>query len=193
MSSRVSALGVCCLLVMTFGCGGEPPEKEMQQAQGAIDAARAAGADRYAIDEFAAAQTALANANDAVGQRDYRLALNHALDSRERAQNAAKMAADGMAKARVDADRALTAATQALAGAESRLKEADEAKVPARALATPRQSIDTARSQVQEARAVFEGGDYLAVPARAQAASATIREALAQIEAARPPASRRRR
>ena len=29
-------------------CGGDPPEKEMQQAQGAIDAARAAGAEQYA-------------------------------------------------------------------------------------------------------------------------------------------------
>ena len=72
-----------------MACGGEPPDKEMQQAQGAIDAARAAGADQYAHEEFAAAQEALTHANEAVEQRDYRLALNHALDSRERAQNAA--------------------------------------------------------------------------------------------------------
>ena len=44
--------------------------------------------------EFAAATTALKNANDAVRQRDYRLALNHALESREQAQNAARDAAD---------------------------------------------------------------------------------------------------
>ena len=165
----------------------------MQQAQGAIDAARAAGADKYAIEEFTAAQTALANANDAVAQRDYRLALNHALDSRERAQNAAKMAADGMATARVDADRAITAAAQAIAGAENRLKEAEEARVPARALASPRKRIDTARAELQEARAVFDRGDYLDVPARAKTASDTIREALRELDAAQPPAPRRRR
>ena len=73
---------------------GEPPDKEMHQAQGAIDAARAAGADTYAPDEFKAAVDALARAQDAVAQRDYRLALNNALDSRERAQNAARMGAD---------------------------------------------------------------------------------------------------
>jgi len=57
----------------------------MDQAQGALDAARAAGAERYATAEYQAAATALKNAQDAVAQRDYRLALNHALDSRERA------------------------------------------------------------------------------------------------------------
>ena len=65
------------------GCG-EPPSKEMHQAQGAIDAARAAGAERYAADTLAAAVKALAQADLAANQRDYRLALNHALDSRER-------------------------------------------------------------------------------------------------------------
>ena len=33
-------------------------------------------------------------ATNAVDQRDYRLALNHALESREHAQNAARMAAE---------------------------------------------------------------------------------------------------
>src|SRR6185436_8477379 len=81
-----------------------PPDKEIQQAHGAIDAARAAGADRYAPAEFNAAQEALRRANAAVDDRDYRLALNHALDARERAQAAAKEAADHKATARTDAD-----------------------------------------------------------------------------------------
>ena len=60
----------------------------------------------YARDEFAAAQDLLKRAGEAVAQRDYRLALNYALDSREQAQNAARLAADGKASARVEADRA---------------------------------------------------------------------------------------
>ncbi len=54
-----------------------------------------------------AADEALKNANVAVEQRDYRLALNDALDSRERAQNAAKLAVDGKAAARSAADQAI--------------------------------------------------------------------------------------
>ena len=57
----------------------------MQQAQGAIDAARAAGADQYAREEFTAAEDALKRSHEAVAQRDYRQALNTALDARERA------------------------------------------------------------------------------------------------------------
>src|SRR5258707_924021 len=104
------------LTVATLLCGacGDPPEKEMQQAEGAIAAARAAGADRYAHDEFAASETSLKRAHDAVEQRDYRLALNYALDSRERAQSAAKEAGDRKAAARGDAERALANASAAL-------------------------------------------------------------------------------
>lgn len=165
----------------------------MQQAQGALDAARAAGADKYAIEEFAAAQLALTNARDAVAQRDYRLALNHALDSRERAQNAAAQAADGLAAARVTADRALTAADAAVAAADARVRIAQNAKVAERLLAQPRAAIDTARNAVQEARALFDAGDYLNVPERAKAATAPLAEALHGIEVAAAPPPRRRR
>src|SRR5207237_8293242 len=98
-----SRAGVCSIVIivsmMAAACG-DPPEKEMQQAQGAIDAARAVGADEYAHGEFVAAEDALKHAHAAVDERDYRLALNHALDSRERAQNAAREAADRKAVAR---------------------------------------------------------------------------------------------
>ena len=64
----------------------------MQQAEGAIEAARAAGADQgHAREELAGGRReVLKRAGEAVTERDYRLALNHALDARERAQNAAR-------------------------------------------------------------------------------------------------------
>src|SRR5437879_3374387 len=114
--------------VVAAACG-EPPEKEMQQAQGAIDAARAVGADEYAHDEFVGAQDALKHAREAVDQRDYRLALNHAIDSRERAQNAAKTAADRRGAARATAESAIGAAAAALADARLKLKAAESARI----------------------------------------------------------------
>ena len=83
---------VLCSSFLSVGCA-TPPTREMDHAQGAIDAARAAGADRYATEQYGAAVKALQNAEAAVGQRDYRLALNYALDGRDRAQRAAKEAA----------------------------------------------------------------------------------------------------
>ena len=184
MSLRARAVSAIALaLLLTVGCGGEPPEREIQQAQGALDAAQAAGADKYATEEFTAAQQALAAAHEAVDQRDYRLALDRALDSRERAQTAAKMAADGKAAARVDADRALSAADAAIVAA----------RVPARTIAVARKSVDTATTAVQEARALFDKGDYRPVAAKTTAATASLSAALAPIDAAMATAARRRR
>ena len=103
---------VFALTLLIAACA-EPPAKEMHQAQGAIDAARAAGAEEYAADELKLAVDGLAKYQEAVAARDYRLALAHALDSRERAQNAAKTAVDGRAKARGDAERELAEAVAA--------------------------------------------------------------------------------
>ena len=104
------AVVVVTSLVLLSACA-EPPSKEMHQAQGAIDAAKAAGAGQYAADELKGAVDALAQSDVAVTARDYRLALSYALDSRERAQNAAKVAVDARAKARGDAERVLAEAT----------------------------------------------------------------------------------
>ena len=86
-------------------------------------------------------------AHDAVAQRDYRLALNYALDSRERAQNAAKDAADHKATARDRRrPRARPSAMAALNDARVKLKAAEAARASRpRSLASPRQAIDRRR------------------------------------------------
>jgi Domain of unknown function (DUF4398) len=113
----------------------------MDQAQGAIDAARAAGADRYATTEYAAATDALKNANEAVAVRDYRLALNYALESREQAQNAARGAADAKARRLLQQSRA------DLAAAEAALQKAGEA-VAAEDYLAARTSLDGVKERV---------------------------------------------
>lgn len=181
------------LVVATISCGGDPPDKEIQQAQGAIDAARAAGADRYATEEFKAAQDALKRAHDAVSQRDYRLALNNALDSRERAQNAAKQAADGKAIARVAADRALSAATTALTAAQAALKGAEAPRAAGKSLNDKRLTIADAQRRLQEARAAFDRGEYAEVVEMASTVTSALTTATRDLEAARAPSPRRRR
>src|SRR5687768_10694125 len=80
--SRLSRALWVFLVALCTACA-EPPSKEMNQAQGAIDAARAAGAEQFAAAEFTAAVDALRRSEEAVAARDFRLALNHAIDSRE--------------------------------------------------------------------------------------------------------------
>ena len=172
---------------------GEPPEKEMQQAQGAIDAARAAGADQYAHAEFTAAQDALKHAREAVDQRDYQAALNNALDSRERAQNAAKEAADRKATARGDAERAISDLTAALTEARLKLKGAESARVSPKTLAKPRETIADAQAALQKARAAFGRGDYLGVNGIAAPAAARLVTAARDLDAVTAIVGRRRR
>lgn len=172
---RLVLLGTVLVLGTLMGaCGGEPPEKEMQQAQGAIDAARAAGAPGYAKDEFEAAVKALNRANQAATDRDYRQALNDALDARDRAQTSARMAADNMATARVEADRAVAAATASLNILRKHLTDLEAGKTPAKALAAPRKAVEDAAGQVQEARKAFDERHYAAATTAANAASKAI-------------------
>ncbi len=145
--------------LLAAGCG-QPPDKEMQEAQRAIEAAQRSGADAYAPDELAAARDALKRAHEAVADRDYRLALNNALDSRERAQTAEHDATASRAAASAGAQKAVAAALAAVAQTSDKLKAAEAAHVPLRRLADPRQSIADIEHAVQEARAATERGDY---------------------------------
>jgi glutathione S-transferase len=132
----------------------------MNQAQGAIDAARAAGADTFAADEFRAAVDALARSEEAVQAGDYRQALSHALDSRERAQNAAKMAVDSRAYARGDAERAIAEVATLLARADARLKDPAVTRLPRGTLSGPRATIGSTATALQEARSALAKEDY---------------------------------
>ena len=192
--SRVSiaAAGVAAMLAVS-ACGGNPPDKEIQQAQGAIDTARAAGASNYSPDEFAAAEGALAKANAAVGQHDYRQALSFALDARDRAQTAVKDAVDRKATARADADRALRDADQALHGAGQKLKSLEGNRAMARAVASVRPMIDASEEGVKKARAAFDAGNYRDVPPQAKAVIERLRVAVHDLEAPPPAPARSRR
>jgi hypothetical protein len=177
----------------SIACGGDPPEKEMQAAQGAIEAARAAGADRYAVEELGAAETALTRADEAVAARDYRLALNYALDSRARANNAAKLAADGKAQARVEADRAITEAAAAVVALQARLKTPDVARLSARTTQDARTAFADGERRLQEARTAVDQGDYAAALAAASSTSKALAAARQRVDAAVAAASKRRR
>src|SRR3954469_5332653 len=193
MSLRRCLVSLAVLAAMGGVACGDPPDKEMQQAQGAIDAARAAGADQYAREEFTAAEDALKRSHENVAQRDYRQALNTALDARERAQAAAKESVNRKAIARADATKALADADAALHESRARLKTAETARVPARTLTTGRKAIDHGENAVQEARAAFDKGDYLAAIDTARGVPPELRAATHDLEVAAAASAHRRR
>jgi hypothetical protein len=166
----------------------------MDQAQGAIDAARAAGADRYATEELTAATTSLTAAKQAVDQRDYRLALNHALESREHAQNAARISAETQGKLRAEVDRTSLEVTALLAQAKGRLSTAEKSRVPRRVITDTRRAIATAQEEMQKAGVASEAGDIAGAQAVLSSAKQRLSDVIARLDTAlRAQNARRRR
>lgn len=165
----------------------------MDQAQGALDAAKAAGAEKYAADEYKAAVDALRRSEEAVAQSDYRLALNHALDSRERAQNAARQAADGKAQVRAEVERTMAEISGLVVQANARIESARRARVPRRLLVEPAQSVATVSEEVQKAGEMIKAGNYLEARPLLQDLKSRIQKTIAAIAAVQNPAAARRR
>jgi hypothetical protein len=147
------------LLLMAAGCS-EPPNKEIDQAQTALDIARNAGADKYATDEYNAAAAALQKARAAVDQRDYRQALNYAIDSRQRSQDAINQSADGKARAQRAADDLIAFVSKRALEVQGRIRNAEAAHVPPKDLRDLRTALTEAQTGLQEARAQIGGGNY---------------------------------
>lgn len=173
-------------LALAPACGA-PPSKELHQAQGALDAARAAGADAYAPEDYRAAVAALARAEQAVNERDYRLALSQALDSRERAQAAAKLAASQKAQVRSEAERMLAQVTAIVAVAAERLAAA-RARAPRPAVEALDGAITGARTALDDAGKALASEDYLEARRRLEGVAVALNAALQAIPA--PPPSR---
>jgi hypothetical protein len=178
--------------LLIVACGDDPPDPEIQQAQTAIDAARAADASTYAHDDLTAAEQALAAARKAVTDRDYRLALTNALESRERAQAAAKDAGERKAAARQDVERTMRTVTGAVAQTRARLKTAEGARGASR-LAAAKRAVDDADRAVQEARTAFDANDYSAAKAALDTANARLAVATRDVEPPAKPPGRARR
>ena len=183
MTLRLSAPMWLLLALLVSGCA-EPPNKEMDQAQGAIDAAQAAGADRYATNEYSAATDALSNANIAVAASDHRLALSYALESREHAQNAARNAADAKARVRVEVDHASTELTALLAESRSLLDAARREGAPHAQLEQAASDLAAAENRLQEAGEAVEMGDYLDASVAFAGARTQIEDAMIRIRSA---------
>jgi hypothetical protein len=186
---------IVCSVVLS-ACSA-PPQKEINSAQAAIDAARAAGAEQYAPESFAAATMALQQSHEAVAQRDYRLALTRAVDASDRAQEAARLAAEGKAKTRTEAEAAVNATNAALLQLDARLKTAEAAHVTPRELAPARGTAKDAAATLQKARTALSVGNYAEATAGVKGLQEAIRTQIDIVEQAtavrtgrRPPRRR---
>ena len=157
---RVRATWLCALLALAAAGCADPPTKEIDQAQAAIEVAVSGGAEQFAEADLASARTALIQARDSVSQREYKLALGHALDSRERAQTATRHAAEARETLMRETQASLAEVMALQARAQRVIATAVSGAPRARARrARPEQARLSTR--VQEARTLVERGDIV--------------------------------
>jgi hypothetical protein len=183
-TSRAGGAGLVAAL-LAISCAA-PPNKELEQAHNAMTAAREAGAERFAPDEIAAADRELKLASQAVDARDYRLALNHALESREQAEAAARFATETRARLRRDGEQSIAESTALIASTRARLDGPKAAPIPRRTRQAARQTLTELEEALQEADAALRKEDFTA----AEPILASVKQRLARVVASLPKASR---
>jgi hypothetical protein len=180
------------LLLLHTSCAA-PPNKEIGDALNALKSAKAAGADRFAAESYAAAADAYRLANEAVLDGDYRLALNRALESREHAQTAVRQAADVNIRARSGVHQAMTDVAMLFAQVTSKIQEAERAGTPRGSIANARNALAQVSGSVQEAGTAMNAEEF----ARAEPILAEVKErlnkTLESLEAGMPQSQRRPR
>jgi hypothetical protein len=174
------------LAAMVVACAA-PPEKERHQAEGALAAARAAGAQTYAPDELGAAERALGQYDEAVAARDYRQALRLAIDARDGAYEAARRAADEKAIARAGAERLTLEAEGLLDTVETRMASAPVPRGQAASTARWPALHESGTQALQEARSLVTDQNFRAAQERLAPVVEELRQALAATPGARRP------
>lgn len=106
-SVRFLATSVLAVAVVTSGCAS-PPTADKTAAEQAVGAARAAGAEKYASNDFVAATTTLKEAETQMAAKKYADAKTAYLRAKELAEKAAKAVEGGKAamKSQVEAQLA---------------------------------------------------------------------------------------
>lgn len=111
----IMAFGV---LGLSFGCA-KPPTKEIGDAEAAVSAAKLAEADIYVPKEYQSAEEMLAQAKAEVDQKEYKLALNSAVETIALAETAKDHAITAKEEAKIKAGKIIEDLKAALKEAEA--------------------------------------------------------------------------
>jgi len=121
----VSFMMVLALVLVFIGCS-KPPEAEQKAAQAAMDAAVAAGADKYAAADLDAAKKIWAAAEAQVKEKKYKEAKQAYVDAKAGFEKAAGAVAAGKKAVADEANAALAAVEAAWKGTEEAAKKVEK-------------------------------------------------------------------
>ncbi len=178
MKTRVfSLLAVLLAVGLTLGCGGDPPKADLDAASQALQAARDAGAEKYADNELASAQRAFDDAKSA-----------YDVEAEKWFKNWDEVVKPGLADATGQANAAAASATEAknaaMSAAEAAIAEA------AAAVEQTRGSLEAAPAgkgtevDIEQLKTDLGGADSDLAAARAAVDSEEFEEATAKANSA---------
>jgi hypothetical protein len=173
--SQIINTGFVAVVLLMTGCA-QPPSKQLEAAQKAVDAARAAEAEIYAKDDFMKLEQEFAVAKDELAKQEKTFAIFRSYSEADRLLS--KVVEDGgqvTAKASQNKEAAKTAALdveqeaqQVVASAKELMANAPAGKERA-AVESIKQDISGLEAGLGEVHRLLEKGDYRGAEAQARA------------------------
>lgn len=195
--ARTIAGAIVVVASFTLANCGQVPTEELEQAEMAIEEARASEAIHYAPDALFEAEAALdAAKKDIEAQRQrfligrsYEESIRLLADAKSAAEHARDAALAGREQARRDAQNALVDAETALSEAEAAVENGSLARKTPAEIAAIRIALEEASSSLEAANVDFEEGKYVAARAHAEAILARTMNIVADLVEAKKKAT----
>ena len=189
--SLVAVLGVLLVVVAFTGCA-KAPQDLVDSTKAALDAAKAAEANRYVPADFKAAQDSLQAALTEIETQNAKFALMRSYKKAQAsleaaaglANTAAGKVADAKAAVKAEVDQKLVDLTAAVDEANKLFKKAPRGKESKEVLTAIKADIDAVVAAQPEIQATLEAGDFLTAKDKVNAALAKIKAVVEELNSA---------
>lgn len=180
------------MVALLAGACAKAPQQAIDAAKAALEEAKAAEANRYAPQEFAAANDTLNAALAEVEKQNGKFALFRSYKKAARmlaqAQTLANAAKDAAVankeKVKNEATQLLQSAAEAVANVEKLLAKAPRGKEGREAIAAIKADLDAVKANLDAANTAFTNGDYLTARDKAQASLSKANSLAEELQAA---------
>lgn len=164
---KIRAISLFVAVAVLAGCD-DPPTAELQAAKQALDAARDVGAERFAANEYSAAQRAYSEAEATTNTeaerffllKDFEQARTQIADAKSKAMQAESSAEAEKKRQRESAQAAIAAARDAVAAAYTSLEDAPAGKGTEADIEALRAELSTAEADIEAAEAALDNEEF---------------------------------
>ena len=191
MKMRVVSLFVALAsTAIIAGCGGEPPTSDLAAAKQALDAARAAGAEKFASSDYSAAQSADSGAEQSVNTEKEKLFKNfdqsktQIADAKGKADRAKSAAESEKGRQRSSAEGVISAAAAAVQQARASLDSAPAGKGTEGDIEQLRTDLNGADADLSAARSAVASENFDQAKTRAGSAQQKAQGIASGVQAA---------